>query len=150
MKTKGTKFWVALAVPFIVIILFLVKLYHTIQTGRSDSFTSRGGMVFTEEQFMQNFEADLPLDRAIYAVVAVRKQTNILDVIKSQKNEHSDNKRYHWLAIGIKSENQKNWLVTFRENNVVPKMICQTMVEVQTGKVSELDCKKTEVNEYGL
>lgn len=143
-KKKTIKFWMALAVPLAFIILILVRLTHTINTGRNDRFTSMGGMVFDKEEFMQNFEEDpaLPISKAIYAVVKVRKETNILETMKVEYSKHMDNKRYHWLAVGVMDDEKNNWLVTFRENHIVPKLLCKASVKIKTGLVSKLECGK--------
>lgn len=130
---------VALAVPFLIIILVLIKIYHTVSSSR-DPFVKRGGMVFTSDLYMQDFDEGVPVEKAIYAVVRVRKETAILDVIKKRTEEHKENKKYSWLAIAVKDATGKNWLVTFREKAVLPKMVCQSQVNVESGATSAIEC----------
>lgn len=136
---KNKKVYIALAIPFLVILMFLVKIYHTIYSGQ-DSFIKRGGEVFLEEIFMQDFETKVPITKAIYAAVIVRKQTEILKKIDEQKQKHKNQPRYHWLAIAIKDIKEQYWKVTYRENHVVPKLICESRVAIKTGKATPLDC----------
>lgn len=137
---KNKKMIIALAVPFLVIIVFLVKIYHTVDSSR-DSFTVRGGQVFVEEQFMQDFDAGVPISKAIYAVVQVRKQTDILKKVAEQKEKNKETKRYEWLAVAVKDKEDKNWLVTYRENHIVPKVLCHSKVNIENGKASPITCE---------
>lgn len=130
---------IALGVLFMVITLFLVKTYHTVDSSR-DEFINRGGAVFSAEVYMQDFDEGTPITKAIYAVVRVRKQTNILEIIKAESEKKKDIERYHWLAIAVMDPEEKNWLVTYRENNVVPKYVCKATVNIESGKSSLVKC----------
>ncbi len=137
---KQTKFWIALAVPFAIIILVLVKLYHTIDAGSSDPFENKGGMVFTYDQFSQKIEVELPVSNALVAIATVKAKSDILKIIEKRQNIHTTNTRYHWLAIAVRDEADKNWNVTFREMGVTPKVECKSSVNIQTGVSLELKC----------
>jgi hypothetical protein len=140
MKKKKTKFWIALAVPFAFIALILFKIYHTVDAGRHDPFTNKGGMVFTYEQFTQNIDITLPLTNALTATIRVRENSNILETIEKRRLLSSNNSQYHWLAIGVKDMSNKNWKITFREKGVTPKMECKTRVNIESGVIDDLSC----------
>jgi hypothetical protein len=140
VKKNKTKFWIALAVPFAFIILILVKIYHTVDAGRDDPFKSKGGMVFTYEQFNQNIEVGLPISNALEAVVRVRDKSNVLQRIKIRKEKIEKKTQYHWLAIAIRDESDKNWLVTFREKGITPKMECTSSLNIETGLSVGFEC----------
>ena len=146
---KNKKMIIALGVPFFIIVLILIKIVHTVQSGRNDPFTSMGGMVFTKEMYMQNFDNGLPIDKAIYAVVKARKETNIISIMEERANKFSENKKYQWLAIAVMDKARKNWLVTFRENFIAPVTICQTRVQIINGKVSDLKCSLSDDTKKG-
>ena len=141
---KGTKFWVALLVPFIFIIIILVKIVHTINAGSSDPFLNKGGMVFVSEQFMQELKPEIPVNKAIYATILVKNKTDILEVIEKRKLLVKDNTRYNWISISVRDEQDEFWNVTYRENNISPKMICTSRVNISSGKVDELVCSMTD------
>lgn len=135
--------FIALAVPFIVIIMFLVKIYHTVDSAQNP-FVKSGGMVFTKDQYMKDFDAGLPLEKAIYAVVKVRKETQILDIMEEYAEKNKENKNYAWMALAVKDDKRENWLVTFREHDVVPKLICQTTVSINSGKIGKFICERSD------
>lgn len=143
---KNKKMFVALAIPFVVIIMFLVKMFHTVESSKIP-FDRKGGQVFTQDQFMQDFSAPAPIDKAIYAVVKVRKEFAIVDFMNKRAEEtlNKKNKKYSWLGLAVKDKetNPKFWIVTFREANVAPKYICQSKVLIKTGQVDKMDCYST-------
>jgi hypothetical protein len=130
---------IALGVPFLVIIMFLVKIYHTVDSSKIP-FEKRGGKVFTEDIYLQDFEAGLPIEKAIYAVTKVRKETKILDFIADRKLKNKEVKQYQWLAVAVKDKSLKSWIVTFREKNITPKVICKTKVDIESGKIGKFEC----------
>lgn len=140
---KNKKMLIALAVPFIVITIFLVKMYHTVESAQ-DPFVQKGGMVFTKDQYLKDFSAALPIEKAIYAVVKVRKETKILDIINEYSEKHKENKNYTWMALAVRDAKNKNWIVTFREHDVVPKLICQTKVSIKNGNISKFTCERSD------
>lgn len=140
---KSKKMIIALAIPFIVIIMFLTKMFHTVESSK-DPFVKRGGMVFTKDQYMQNFDAGLPLEKAIYAVVKVRKETQIMKIVNEYTTKNKTNNSYSWLALAVMDEKLENWLVTFREHGIIPKLICQTKVKVDSGHISKFTCEKSD------
>lgn len=141
---KNKKMLIALAVPFLVIIMFLVKIYHTVDSAQNP-FVKSGGMVFTKDQYMKDFDAgSLPIEKAIYAVVKVRKESKIAEIIKEYSNKNTENKNYTWMALAVKDIKSENWLVTFREHDVVPKLICQTKVNIKNGSIGKFTCESSD------
>lgn len=140
---KNKKMLIALAVPFIVIIMFLVKMYNTFESAH-DPFVKKGGMVFTKDQYMKDFSEGLPIEKAIYAVVKVRKETKILDIINEYSQKNKENKNYTWMALAVRDTKNENWLVTFREHDITPKLICQTKVSIKSGSIGKFLCERSD------
>ena len=48
------------------------------------------------------------------------------------------------MALAVKDQKQTHWLVTFREHDVVPKLICQTKVSINNGEIGKFVCERSD------